>query len=302
VELAQLRHFIAVAENGSIGQAARALRLTQPGVTKSIRRLEGALGVRLIERRPRGVELTEEGRRLLEHARLIQLQADDARREVISVSGGETEELAIGAGPSWISRHLPIAVGRLIAERPNVRIRIVGGFNDRLLAALHEGQLDIVIAALPEAGPPDGLTAIPLTHDDLEIVARQDHPLFARRKRGLADLLAATWILPGREVATRVRFEALFLVRGVVPPAPIIESDSISFILATLRESDLLGFCTRQLLVGEEARGLATLDITGFSVRRDAGIVYRTRSVLGRAAGTLVGHLRAICVEHLRKN
>jgi DNA-binding transcriptional LysR family regulator len=91
-------------------------------------------------------------------------------------------------------------------------------------------------------------------------------------------------------------------VRGVVPPAPIIESDSISFILATLRESDLLGFCTRQLLVGEEARGLATLDITGFSVRRDAGIVYRTRSVLGRAAGTLVGHLRAICVEHLRKN
>jgi DNA-binding transcriptional LysR family regulator len=302
VELAQLRHFVAVADNGSIGQAARTLGLTQPGVTKSIRRLEAALGVRLVERRPRGVDLTEEGRRLLEHARLIQLQADDARRDVESGSAGETEELAIGAGPSWISRHLPIAVGRLIAERPNVRIRIVGGFNDRLLAALQEGQLDMVIAALPEAGPPAGLTAIPLTHDDLEVVARKNHPLFARRKRGLADLQAATWILPGREVATRVRFEALFLVRGVVPPTPIIESDSISFILATLRESDLLGFCTRQLLVGEEARGLATLDVDGFSVRRDAGIVYRTRSIPGRSAAALLGHLRAICEEHLRQN
>jgi DNA-binding transcriptional LysR family regulator len=185
---------------------------------------------------------------------------------------------------------------------PNARIRIVGGFNDRLLAALHEGHLDIVVAALPEAGLPDGLTAIPLTHDDLEVVARQDHPLFARRKRGLADLRAAAWILPGREVATRVRFDALFLVRGEVPPTPIIESDSISFILATLRASDLLGFCTRQLLAGEEARGLATLDVAGFRVRREAGIVYRTRSILGRAANSLVGHLRTICAQHHRQN
>jgi LysR family transcriptional regulator of gallate degradation len=302
VELPQLSHFIAVAENGSIGQAARTLRMTQPGLTKSIRRLEASLGVRLVERRPRGVALTEEGRRLLEHAKLIQLQVNDARREVVSGSAGETEELTVGAGPSWISRHLPTAVGRLIAETPNVRIRIVGGFNDRLLAALNDGQLDIVIAALPEAGPPDGLAAIPLTHDDLEVVARQHHPLFARRKPGLADLQAANWILPGREVATRVRFDALFLVRGVVPPSPIIESDSISFILATLRESDLLGFCTRQLLVGEEARGLATLDIPGFSVRREAGIVYRTRSVMSRAATSLLGHLRSICAEHVRQN
>ena len=296
MEFVQLRHLLTLAEHGSVGRAARALNMSQPGLTKSLRRLEENLGAQLVERHPRGVALTAHGRRLVEHARLITLQVADARRE-LDAARADGAMLAIGAGPAWFSRYLPQAVARVLDELPSLKVRVVGGFNDRLFLALVQGELDLVVAAMPEGGSMPNLRVEPLTYDDLQVIAREAHPFVGRSSLTPLDLQRADWVLPGREVASRVRLDALFLAHALAPPTPRIESDSISFIIAALREGDFLSFATRQSLSAPEAAGLVSLELEGFAIRRDAGLVFRDRAVPSHAAARVAHHLRQICDE-----
>ena len=112
MDLSQVRYFNAVARHGSFSAAAKALGVTQPGLTKAVRRLEASLDCTLFQRLPRGVALTQQGQALLRHASLLEVQIEDARKEVRALAGGAFGELRIGAGPSWLSRALP----RIVAE------------------------------------------------------------------------------------------------------------------------------------------------------------------------------------------
>ena len=82
MELAQVRYFNAVARHGSFSAAAKALGVTQPGLTKAVRRLEASLDCALFARLPRGVALTQQGQALLRHASQLEVQLQDAREEV----------------------------------------------------------------------------------------------------------------------------------------------------------------------------------------------------------------------------
>src|SRR5258708_4344262 len=214
MELRQLLQVLSVAEHGSIGKAAMALGLTQPALTKSIRRLEDELAVRLFERQPRGGAPTEFGDILLRHAKLLQIELRDVKGEIEAIKGGHAGSVVIGAGPSWLSRFLPLAVSRLLAKRPSVRVRVWGGFDDMLLRQLRQGDLDVVVAALPERTEPD-LAWRPLTVDDLRGGARAGHPLARRRRLALGQLAEQSWVLPRPEVLARQRLDALFLAEGL---------------------------------------------------------------------------------------
>ena len=139
-----------MAERLNLSHAAEAMSMTQPGLSKSMQRLQLELGTRLYHRRGRGIELTESGRALLRHAKLIEAQLADARSEVVGIAGGKTGHARIGAGPSWLSRHLPESIARMIAQHPNVRFTVDTGFPDRLIGRLRLGELDIVVGALPD--------------------------------------------------------------------------------------------------------------------------------------------------------
>jgi len=151
-----------------------------------------------------------------------------------------------------------------------------------LLEALSGGQLDLVVSALPDRCPA-GLEAIPLTTDTITVVARRAHPLRAKRRPQPAGTLAYSWVLPGRDVLLRARLEALFRVAGLEPPSARIEADSISFIAAVLRDSDMLSFATSQALRSEMG-GVAPLHIPGLTMTRSAGILFR--STMGLAPAT----------------
>jgi DNA-binding transcriptional LysR family regulator len=88
VSLAQIEYFLAVAEEGHVGRAARSLRIAQPAVSRQIRRLEDELGAVLFRRTPRGMELSAAGRVFLQHARIISAGVRAAAAEVSRVAGG----------------------------------------------------------------------------------------------------------------------------------------------------------------------------------------------------------------------
>jgi DNA-binding transcriptional LysR family regulator len=274
MDLSQVRYFNAVARHGSFSAAAKALRVTQPGLTKAVRRLEASLDCTLFRRLPRGVALTQQGHALLRHASQLEVQIEDARKEVRELAGGAFGELRIGAGPSWLGRALPRIIADLSTEYPKLNFHVVGGYNSVLMEALSNGNLDLVLSALPDRSP-SGLQAIPLTTDTVSVVARRNHPLRSKRRPQPSGTLVYPWILPGRDVLLRSRLEALFRVEGLEPPAAKVEADSISFIAAVLRDSDMLSFATLQVL-RSEMDGVAPLPIPSLTMTRSAGILLRS--------------------------
>ncbi len=295
MELTQVRYFNAVARHGSFSAAARALGVTQPGLTKAVRRLEASLDCALFARLPRGVVLTEQGQALLRHASQLEVQLQDAREEVRGMARGAVGVLRIGAGPSWLSRALPRIVAELVTRYPGLTFQVRGGFDRPLVAALQAGDLDLIVSALPDRRPVD-LQSIPLTTDTISVVARQRHPLRAKRRPQPSSTLAYPWVLPGRDVLLRLRLEALFRVAGLEPPTAKIESNSISFIGAVLGNSDMLSFATSQVLRNEMG-GVAPLPIPGLTMTRSAGILYRSSAGITPAMRALIDAIKTLAQE-----
>jgi DNA-binding transcriptional LysR family regulator len=294
----QLQLFLATAERLNLSHAAEAMNITQPGLSKSMHRLQRELGTKLYHRRGRGIELTESGRALLRHARQIETQIADARSEVTGIAGGRLGHARIGAGPSWLSRHLPDSISRVMAKNPNVRFTVDTGFPDRLIGRLRLSELDVVVGALPDNRIDPDLKFMRLTSDVIRVVARKDHPLGRKRERNLADYAAERWILPGRQELVRQRLARAFQSVGLPEPTIAVETDSLSLKLATLKRTDCLGLTTTQILTQEEAQGIIALDHDALQFRREAGIVSRRHADLSPSVKLVVAELRRIAVNY----
>jgi DNA-binding transcriptional LysR family regulator len=294
----QLQLFLATAERLNLSHAAEAMNITQPGLSKSMHRLQRELGTRLYQRRGRGIELTESGRALLRHVKLIETQLADARSEMMGIAGGKLGHARIGAGPSWLSRHLPESIARVMAQNPNVRFTVDTGFPDRLIGRLRFSELDVVVGALPDNRVDPDLRFMRLSSDVIRVVARKEHPLARRRDRTLADYAAQRWILPGRQELVRQRLAHAFMLAGFPEPMLAVETDSLSLELATLRMTDCLGLTTTQILTQEEAQGIVALDHEALQFRREAGIVSRRYADVSPSVKLVIAELRKIAAKY----
>src|ERR1700753_1727730 len=144
MELRHLRYFIAVAEEGSLLQAAeRRLHTTQPSLSRQIRDLELEIGVKLLERKARGIELTAAGRVFLDHARLALLQVDTAvdsapvrerPHKCVFVVG-----FLIGQEVTW----LPDSLRILREEAPDTDVMLSSQSSPELAVSLMRGAVDV---------------------------------------------------------------------------------------------------------------------------------------------------------------
>lgn len=169
-----LRGFVETAEAGSLSRAARQLGLSQPSLTGQVQRLEEALGAELFERHGRGVRLTEAGQTLLPRARRLLEEmraAEDAVRREGAIAAST---LRVGAIPTVAPYVMPAALTRWRARSPETRIELREDYSAVLARALHEGALDVVIAALPYAF--DGLVTEVLGVDRLVVAVPSTHP------------------------------------------------------------------------------------------------------------------------------
>jgi LysR family transcriptional regulator, regulator of abg operon len=294
----QLQLFLATAERLNLSHAAEAMSITQPGLSKSMHRLQRELGTKLYHRRGRGIELTESGRALARHVKQMEAQLTEALSEVTGIAGGKFGHARIGAGPSWLSRHLPVSISRVMAQNPNIRFTVDTGFPDRLIRRLRLGELDVVVGALPDNRVDPDLRFQRLTSDVIRVVGRKEHPLTHKRERTLADYAAQRWILPGREELVRQRLARVFAQAGLPEPVLSLETDSLSLKLATLRTTDCLGLTTTQILNSmTEASDVIPIDHEQLQFRREAGIVIRRHIDLSPSVKLVVAELRKIAVK-----
>lgn len=194
MELRQLRYFVAVAEERHFGRAAARLHMAQPPLSQAIRRLEASLGVELLHRTTRRVELTEAGRAYLGRARAILADLDDAGHEARRVAAGAVGHLTIGCVGSVTYSLLPALGRHLAVELPGVDF----AFRGEMLApdqveALRAGAIDVALLRPPVPDP--SLTVVPLRRDRLVVAVPADHPLAGRARVRVADLRQAPLIV-----------------------------------------------------------------------------------------------------------
>lgn len=289
LESRRLRHFVAVYELGSIGQAAERLLLTQPALSKSLRQLEEELGARLFDRTPVGVAPTVFAEALYGHAKGIEAQFRAAEAQIAALRGKAKGIVSVGIGPSVAASLLPQATIALAAKHADIDLNVVEGLVDDLLPMLRRGQLSLIAGAWPRIADAD-FTTETIVADEVRVFARAGHPL-AGRSVALGELSAFPWALPPATQRWRQEFDAILSAAGLAPIRPSVASNSASYLVAVIQRGEHLSFLPARLAV--EA-GLVALDVAMPALRPDVTMTFRERALLAAPVGALVEVLRAL--------
>ncbi len=214
MELRQLEHFVAAAEEGHFSRAADRANIVQSGLSASIRSLERELGARLFDRTTRRVELTESGRALLTEARRVLGAAAAAREAVAGVEGLQRGTLSLGIMQSLVVVQLPALLARFHSLHPGVDIRLRQAGTTVLLREVREGRLELAFAWCPEPAP-TGLVGHELLDEAMMLACAPEHPLAERDSVSLANLQDQPFVDSYPEWGLRIANDRAFASAGV---------------------------------------------------------------------------------------
>lgn len=176
-----LSQFLAVAEAGSISGAAKTLFVTQPTLTFNMRKLEETIGVPLLVRSSRGVELTPYGETLYQNARLMRRLYDNTLQAIEHQRGRTELGLSIGTGYSWWTLFIRAMVVDYTVKHPTARIHVSLGNQLRCMDQLLSGDISLFVAHEIEGlNRSTGAEFLPLTSVGQGYFVRKGHPLLAR--------------------------------------------------------------------------------------------------------------------------
>jgi len=293
MQLRDLEYFSAIAEHRSVRRAADTLGMSQPGLSKSLRRLETELRAKLVARTPKGVDLTAVGAALLAQVRRLHLTFEDVAREAADLSAGRAGHLRVGSNPLCADL-LPAAYAILLKDAPGVTFSATVDDNDVMIPALRKGELDLIVNYLPES-PWEGCDTEQLDADyDIVVYASASHPLARKRSVTIADLAQHGWVLSPINVQPWHWLSRAFLERGQPPPRVAFETRSIRLRLQIVAVSSHLGFLAKRVIQKAAPRfRLKELSVKDVTWRRPICVIYRKDAYLSPAARRFIEILRA---------
>lgn len=214
MELRQLQHFVAVAEEQHFTRAAQRVNIVQSALSTSIRALEDELGAKLFVRSTRQVRLTSAGRAFLDKTRAALDAVRDAREAVTALDGLERGRLSIGTVqslPAFLD--LPALIEQFHARHPGVEVRLCQGSSSLLLERVGNGRLDL--AFLPLSEPPRNLATTMIACEALVLACAPGHALAGRRDAPLSAFKNEPFVDFEPEWGTRKLVDRAFLDAGV---------------------------------------------------------------------------------------
>jgi LysR family pca operon transcriptional activator len=240
IKFRHLQTFLEVARQSSVSKAAEVLALTQPAVTRTIRELEEALGVRLFEKEGRGIRISRFGEVFLKHAGSSVAALRQGVDSIQLALRSEGPPVRIGALPTVSARVMPDAVAAFLSENTGSPIKIVTGENSVLLEQLRLGELDLVVGRL---APPEmmiGLSFEPLYSENVIFAVRAEHPLLTKPRFSLDELRNYTILMPTRAAVIRPFVDRFLISNGVAELPVQIETVSDAFGRAYIRAHDAI--------------------------------------------------------------
>jgi DNA-binding transcriptional LysR family regulator len=297
-----LRPFLAVARTGNLSAAARELSLSQPALTKSVRKLEQIVGAPLFDRRARGMTLTASGVALLAHARRIEAQCRFAEAEVGALARGEAGAIRIGAGSYWGPTLVPLAVAGLHARFPRLRVDLEVGVNTVILPKLFAGDLDLVMSALPPAQViPPGIETEDFGEFHLRVVAGRDHPLQGKAHVSAADLARHPWVLYQHDQDTLDKLTQVLRSAGKPPPDVRVVTTSLHAVMQFLKSGPYLACLADAYLRAMPEPGIAIVPFQREIWNFRSGALYHAALASFAPVTVLIEGLRELFPAHRRR-
>jgi LysR family pca operon transcriptional activator len=283
-----LRVVDAILSHDSILQAAKALGLSQPALSKSLQEIEAVIDARLFERHSKGVTANAHGVIVGRSARRILTEVNRLEDELEALDGGDGGSVVVGALPVTAAGLLPGALARFQANYPNIQVRVSQERTEALLAALTVREVDFVIGRLYEPTRPDTFVRQPLYDESIAVLARVDHPIFDRPAIRPEDLAGYNLVLP--TVSQRVGREIdVFLQAIGIEARQPLRSSSVSMIREILHATDCVAVAPQVMLIGDIVRGsVKALPVGGPQLPRPAGLIRRSDAPLMRNANAFV--------------
>jgi DNA-binding transcriptional LysR family regulator len=191
LEFRALRYFVAVAEELHFTRAAERLYIAQPALSEQIRRLEDELGVELLRRTTRKVELTAAGEEFLTRARRIVEEADAALAEASRAARGETGSVRVATGATAGLEQVPRVLRAFREERPLVHLDLRQIEWEDYSGGLHDGTVDAAFVWLPFTQ--GGLSVVALLEEPRVVALAAGHPLAGERELRMEQIVDEPW-------------------------------------------------------------------------------------------------------------
>jgi DNA-binding transcriptional LysR family regulator len=232
LKLRDLHVFSTVVQRGSMAKAAAQLGVSQPAISELISALEHTVGVRLLDRKPQGIEPTIYGRALLKRSVAAFDELKQGIRDIEFLTDPTAGEVRIGCPESTASALLPPIIQKFSWQYPRVILHVEQLVTSTLeLPALRERRLDVVIAHLVrplEQGDINDLHVQTLYDDHSVVAAGTQSPWARRNKIDLAELANESWILPPPNSWNHTMMTEAFRVRGLNMPKVCLTTLSVN--------------------------------------------------------------------------
>jgi DNA-binding transcriptional LysR family regulator len=245
----QARSLVAVVENGSFANAARALSVSQTSLQRAARDLERTLRTPLYLQTASGIVAIPAATEFARSLKLALREIDSGVAEIDAARGNIGGEIVIGAMLMAGSAVLASVLTEFVAAYPNANVRVLNGNAEEMLRCLRCGDVDFVIGLIREPAPSD-LVNETLAQTPYVVVARHGHPLAQKPHVNLDDLARYDWVIGTPGAHRRSRFDQVF--EGRAKPLARIATCSLPTIRLLLAQSDRLTLLTSYEMMYED--------------------------------------------------
>jgi len=284
--LKQMRAFVTTVKLGTLSRAAEALYLSQPSISLQLQALERELGVELLHRSRRRINLTDAGEALYELARpLVEGWENLDRQFQAKIKGRQAGKLTIAAGSSTIQYLLPSLVRRYRERFPDVQLQLANVTGKDGLALLRADEADFAIGSLLDV--PNDIAWAPIYHYDPLLIAPQDHPLASRQNVMLEDLSPYGLILPPQRLSTYRLVDLVFQQRQV-PYHVAIEVGGWEVIKEYVAMGMGISIVTSICITEADRQRLTVRNMRQYFPQRSYGVVMRKGKFLSKEAQAFI--------------
>lgn len=237
-DLRKLRHVIGVADAESFTLAAGSMAITQSALTKSVAEVEHRLNIKLFQRLPRGVRLTEAGEMFVERARQILADTEDLMSGIDKLRDLRGGRLRLGVAPAAFASLIDQAVTGFVKIYPGIRIEVLETDVEDTARLLAAGRLDVVVGEANYLAQWNEIETEVMAHLHNCFIARPDHPVRALAEIRARDLLAYPLVVPSDRLPTDEALTSVYAKAGLSPVEPQYRCNNLSLLRKLVLNTD----------------------------------------------------------------
>ncbi|MFW6126091.1 MAG: selenium metabolism-associated LysR family transcriptional regulator [Chloroflexota bacterium] len=294
MNLDSLRTFLLLMERKSFSEVAKVLKVSQPAVSFQVQKLERDLGVRLIDRRQRGVVFTEAGKRVLRFASVVEKERSHIVDDLAHLREEVTGQLAIGASTIPAEFLLPAILSQFKEEHPGAELRLLVSDSATVIKGVVEGTYDVGFCGVVPADKE--LQSFKVAEDEIVLIAFPEHPFAQRERVSLLDIAEEPLIFREEGSGTRRSLEQLLSEVCGQPSQfrPKLTLGSTQSVVSAVEAKVGIAFVSNLAIRRSVALGLVKMvPLQSSALRRDFFCVYRKGLMVSRLHQEFLAFMRA---------